>query len=260
MISNELPSYADAETWQAIALQQHKKLVSKDAELSKEKADRIYKEALIAKLTAEIAQLKRLQFGRKAESFVGEQRQLFDETIVEDIAAIEQQLQEVVTEKTPSTRQPKRQALPPELPREIIKHEPESCTCTQCGSKLKFIRDEVSEQLEYVPASFIVKQHVRPQYSCRQCDTVVSSPMPPQIIDKGIPGPGLLAQLAIAKYADHLPLYRQEQIFARSGVSLSRSTLTSWIGAIGIALDPLVQTMREDLLKQTVLHADETPV
>lgn len=104
MISNELPSYADAETWQAIALQQHKKLVSKDAELSKEKADRIYKEALIAKLTAEIAQLKRLQFGRKAESFVGEQRQLFDETIVEDIAAIEQQLQEVVTEKTPSTR------------------------------------------------------------------------------------------------------------------------------------------------------------
>lgn len=250
---NELPSHADLKTWQAIAHKQHAEILRKDAELT-------YQEALVAKLTAEIAQLKRLQFGRKAESFVAEQRQLFDETMAEDIAAIEQQLQQAVPETASTARQPKRQALPAELPREVIKHEPESCACEQCGGQLNFIRDEISEQLEYVPASFIVKQHVRPQYSCRQCDKVISAPMPTQLIDKGIPGPGLLAQVAINKYADHLPLYRQEQIFARSGVNLSSSTLSSWIGAIGVALDPLVQTMREDLLKQAILHADETPV
>lgn len=244
----ELPLHADAQTWQTIARQKH--------------AELIYKEALVAKLTAQIAQLKRLQFGQKAEAFLPEQRQLFEETLAEDIAVIEQQLQAVLPESEVSApvRRPKRQTLPPELPREAIHHAVESCHCAACGNALTFIRDQISEQLDYVPASFIVKQHIRPQYSCRQCDTVISAPMPAQMIDKGLPGPGLLTQIAISKYADHVPLHRQQQIFARSGVTLARSTLTDWTAAIGIALDPLIQVMKQDLLSQTLLHADETPV
>lgn len=257
MTLESLPINADAETWQAIAQQQHTIIHQQHAEL-------VYKEALIAKLTAQIAQLRRLQFSHKAEAFHPEQRQLFAETIAEDIAAIEQQLNEQLSSLSSGEdnekRQPKRQALPPELPREVVQHSLDACVCPQCANELTFIRDEITEQLEFIPARFIVKQHVRPQYSCRQCDTVVSAPMPAQIIDKGMPGPGLLAQVAINKYTDHLPLYRQQQIFKRSGVSIPGSTLVGWVAAVGVALSPLVEAMKKTLLNQALLHADETPV
>jgi transposase len=163
------------------------------------------------------------------------------------LVSLTRQLNKVLpTEQPTPKQQPKRQPLPAHLPREVIRHEPKSCTCSQCGDELRFICDEISEQLEYVPARFLVKQHVRPQYSCRQCETVISAPMPMQVIDKRLAGPGLLAQVAVNKYSDHVPLYRQQQIFARSGIELASSTLAGWVGAIGEVPAPLTHAMHQD--------------
>ena len=110
------------------------------------------------------------------------------------------------------------------------------------------------------PLEFFVIQHIRPQYACRCCNTVQAAPMPARIVDGGVPAPGLIAQILVAKYSDHLPLYRQESIYARAGVGLSRQTMGDWVGAAGAALAPLVAAMREALLKQDVIRADETTV
>jgi transposase len=261
MVIDPLPLTADAHTWQALAHEQHAQLIQTRALIADKEAEIADNEALIAKLKAQIAQLKRLQFTAKAESFSPEQHQLLEDTLAEELASLTRQLEKVLPTEQPAPKQPpKRQPLPAHLPREVIRHEPKTCTCSQCGGELRFIRDEISEQLEYVPARFLVKQHVRPQYSCRQCETVISAPMPMQVIDKALAGPGLLAQVAVSKYADHVPLYRQQQIFARSGIELASSTLAGWMGAIGEVLAPLTHAMHQDLLDQGIIHADETPV
>jgi transposase len=107
---------------------------------------------------------------------------------------------------------------------------------------------------------FTVERHVRGKWVCNRCQTLVQAPVPAQIIDKGIPTAGLLAHVLVAKYADHLPLYRQQGIFARAGLALSDSTLAQWTGTCGVQLQPLVDALQEELLLQPVLHADETPV
>jgi len=105
-----------------------------------------------------------------------------------------------------------------------------------------------------------VERHIRGKWACEQCETLVQAPMPPQVINKGIPAAGLLAQVLVAKYSDHLPLYRQERIFGRAGLAISRSTLAEWVGACGVQLQPLVNALRNALLEHAVLYADETPV
>ena len=122
------------------------------------------------------------------------------------------------------------------------------------------IGEHVSEKLDVEPLNFFVRRDVYPQYACRTCQTVVAEPVTPTLIDRGQAAPGLLAQVAIQKYADHLPLYRQEAIFARHGVRLARSTLAEWLGVIGLRLQPLVDALRTKLLASDILHADETPV
>ncbi len=107
---------------------------------------------------------------------------------------------------------------------------------------------------------FTVEQHVRGKWACRQCETLIQAPVPPQVIDKGISTAGLLAHVMVAKFADHLPLYRQEKIFGRAGLAIPRSTLAHWVGRTGVQLQPLVDAMREVVLVQRVVHADETPV
>jgi len=155
--------------------------------------------------------------------------------------------------------QPKRQVLPPELPRIEIRHEPNSTTCT-CGCQLQRIGEDCAEKLDYIPGVFSVERHIRGKWVCRTCETLTQAPVPAQIIDKGLATSGLLAQVLVAKYADHLPLYRQEQIFARAGVKLARSTLSEWVGVCGVRLQPLVDALREAVLAQPIIHADETPV
>ena len=141
-------------------------------------------------------------------------------------------------------------------------HEPESTTCTTegCGCTLKRIGEDVSEKLDYTPGLFTVERHIRGKWACAKCQTLTQAPVPAQIIYKGIPTAGLLAQVLVAKYADHLPLYRQEGIFARAGMALPRSTLAQWVGVCGVQLQPLVDALKTEILSQAVLHADETPV
>lgn len=215
----------------------------------------------IQQLEDALKNARQWRFGRKSEAFQGEQRGLFDEDIEADAADIEQQLATLLPEPTePKPQVAKRQPLPPELPREEVRLAPASDSCPDCGHTLRFIRDEISERLEYVPARFIVHRHIRPQFSCTHCETVVSEPLPAQLIEKGVPGPGLLAQVVCAKSLDHLPLYRQQAIYQRSGVELPRSTLAGWFGAVGAALKPLVDVLHQDLLQHPVLQADETPL
>jgi len=230
-------------------------IASKDREI-------IYRQAKIDKLTHEMAVLKRWKFGRSREQLDAGQTSLLDETIDADIAAIEQELQDLAptakTDKEPASK-PKRASLPAELPRVDMHHEPDSITCG-CGCQLKRIGEDVSEKLDYTPGVLSVERHIRGKWACTKCETLIQAPVPAQIIDKGIPTSGLLAQVLVAKYSDHLPLYRQETIFGRSGFAIPRSTLAAWVGACGVQLQPLVDALKDSMLKHAVLHADETPV
>lgn len=220
----------------------------------------------IQALTLELAHLRRIRFGTSSESLTVEQRDLFQETLASDLAAAQAELakqQEGVAETTAS-RLPRsragRQPLPEHLPRIEHRHEPESCTCGQCGQALVKIGEDISEQLDMEPARFFVHRHIRPQYACRACETVSAAPIPAAVIDGGMAAAGLYVWVIIGKYLDHLPLYRLEQIAAREGVTLSRSTLAEWIGRMGVALQPLVDRLAVLLRERKVLHADETPV
>jgi transposase len=138
-------------------------------------------------------------------------------------------------------------------------HEPDSTHCS-CGCALKRIGEDVSEKLDYTPGVFTVERHVRGKWVCDDCETLIQAPVPAQVIDKGIPTAGLLAHVMIAKFADHLPLYRQESIFGRAGLAIPRSTLAQWVGMTGVQLQPLVDALRDVVIGQQVIHADETPV
>lgn len=140
-----------------------------------------------------------------------------------------------------------------------IEHEPASTQCA-CGCTLRRIGEDVSEKLNFRPAQFYKEQHVRGKWVCDQCDTLTQQAMPAYVIDKGIASPELLSHVLVSKYADHLPLYRQRQIFLRAGVDLSRSTLSDWIGRCGVELEPLANALKQVVLQQQVIHADETPV
>ncbi len=213
------------------------------------------------KLSHEMALLRRHRFGKQSESLDSQQLSMLEDLVDADIAAIETELEKIaVRPNTETSKQPpKRQTLPQQLPRTVIRHEPDSTVC-RCGCQMLRIGEDISEKLDYQPGTFSVEQHVRGKWACRQCETLVQAPVPAHVIDKGIPTTGLLAQVLVSKYADHLPLYRQEQIFARAGLHLPRSTLAGWIGRCGVELQPLIDALRAELLTHTVLHADETPV
>jgi transposase len=218
------------------------------------------RELKIQQLTLELAHHKRLRFGVRSEALSPEQRDLFQETVTEDGAAI---AAELAAQQPPTPRRAKptgRKPLPPELPRIEHRREPASCTCAQCGRSMVKIGEDVSEQLDVEPARFFVHRHIRPQYACRACETVSAAAVPPALIDGGLAAPGLHAWVPIQKYLDHLPLYRIEQISARQGVPIARSTLAQWVGELGVRLEPLYQRLVALLKTGTVLHADETPV
>ncbi len=214
-----------------------------------------------AALSLEVARLKRWRFGQSSESLDSQQGELFDaktqallqhEEQAEDRAADEER-------RDPGKRRPKRQPLPGNLERIEHRYEIESGLCPQ-GHALQRIGEEISEQLDCEPARFFVHRHIRGKYACACCQTVLAAPLPAQLIDKGIPAPGLMAQVIVAKHDDHLPAYRQEEIYARSGARVPRSSITSWIGIGGVWLQPLAEAVKALMLKDAVLHADETPV
>ena len=166
-----------------------------------------FKQATIDKLTHENATLKRLKFAAKSEGYSAEQKSLLEETLDADLSALAAEIEALEPGKkaTEDKRQPKRERLPANLPRREIRHEPEETTCG-CGQAMQRIGEEVSEKLDYEPGVFTVERHVRGKWVCSCCEKLVQAPVAPHVIDKGLPTTGLLAQVLVAKYLDHLPL------------------------------------------------------
>ena len=248
--------HMDAQQLRALAEGLMAKLMDKDQEIH-------FKQTKIDLLTHEIARYKRLQFAAKSEHLQANQRSLLDETLDADLAALEAELQALspaAAEQTDAAKaKPRRAPLPAHLPRVEISHEPENTQCG-CGCQMKRIGEDVSEKLDYTPGTFTVERHVRGKWACVGCQKLIQAPVPAQIIDKGIPTSNLLADVLVAKYGDHLPLYRLEDIYARAGAPLPRSTLAQWVGQCGVQLRPLVDALKAEMMAHAVLHADETPV
>ncbi len=208
-----------------------------------------------------IEKLRRMMFGSKSEKITIQLEQLelqLEETETAQ-AADEASAEQPAAEAKPKSR-PSRKPLPAHLPREVVTHHPEQDCCPDCGGELRHFGEDVAEILEYVPANFKVIRHVRPKFACKKCERVVEAPAPSRTIERGLAGPGLLAHVLTAKYCDHLPLFRQSEIYAREGVDLDRSTLAGWVGASSELLAPLVEALRKHVLSASKIHADDTPV
>jgi len=243
-----------AEALKALVLAQHEQL--------------LWRESEIEHLKLLIAKLQRMQFGRKSEKLARQIEQL--ELRLEDLQAkpaesagqLESQsaatASPLLISSTPA--KPARRPLPEHLPRQTQRHEPKESACPDCGGGLRKLGEDVSEMLECVPASFFVVRHVRPKLSCTKCNHIVQAAAPSRPIERGVAGPGLLAHVLVSKYADHLPLYRQSEIYERQGIELERSTLADWVGGTSRLLEPLIEVLRRYVTASGKLHADDTPV
>jgi transposase len=202
-----------------------------------------------------IAKLQRLQFGRRSEK------------LDREIEQLELRLEELLVSAAPvsaadgiaAVKIPVRRPLPEHLPRTRIEHAP-PCMCPDCGAAMRKIGEDIAEVLDYVPARFRVIQHVRPKLACPACERIVQLAAPSRPIERGMAGASLLAHVLVSKYADHLPLYRQTQIYAREGVELERSTMADWVAGCFWLIDPLVNALARYVISANKLHADDTPV
>ena len=215
---------------------------------------------LIEQLKLQLARLKRMKFGRSSEQLDAQIAQL--EFSLEELEANVAAAPPPEAPASSPAAKPVRKPLPDHLPREPNVHEPQSgaCNCPDCGAALRALGEDVSEMLEYVPEHWKVIKHVRPKYSCSACQKIVQANAPSRPIERSYAGPGLLAHVLVSKYCDHLPFYRQSQIYARDGVELDRSTLADWGGAVSALLDPLLGALEDYVLGAYKLHADDTPI
>ena len=203
-----------------------------------------------------IAKLQRLQFGRRSERLDREIEQL--ELRLEELQVSAAPVAFPAVAK-PAAQAPVRRPLPQHLPRTRVEHMP-ACACPDCGAAMRKIGEDIAEVLDYVPARFRVIQHVRAKLACSACERIVQLEAPSRPIARGLAGAGLLAHVLVSKYADHLPLYRQAQIYAREGVELERSTMAEWVAGCFRLLDPLVDALARYVMSAGKLHADDTPV
>ncbi len=236
-------------------LDSHRQTLSDQADELRSRSERIEHLKLM------VDKLRHVIFGTKSEKIVIklEQMELELEDDETTHAELEAGAERVSSAKEPKAR-PERKPLPEHLSREVVTHTPSSDCCADCGGQLRQFGEDVSEQLEYIPDSFKVIRHVRPKFTCTGCDRVVEAPAPSRPIERGLPAPGLLAHVIVSKFADHLPLYRQSDIYARQGVEISRSTLAGWVGAASDLLGPLVDAINKHVLAGRKLHADDTPM
>ena len=239
----DAPLPNDVEALKHLVLEQRAKLAANTIEIDQ--------------LKLLIAKLRRMQFGRSSEKLSREIDQL--ELRLEELQTAQAQSTPVVVSTESATEKPARRPLPEHLPRESVVHQP-ACTCPDCGGALRRIGEDVSEILELVPEQFKVVRHVRPKLSCVRCQRIVQVNAPSRPIARGLAGPGLLAHVLVSKYADHLPLYRQVQIYERQGVELDRSTLADWVGDCSRLLRPLVDALGGYVMQASKLHADDIPV
>ena len=215
-------------------------------------------QAEIERLRLIIRKLQRIQYGRRAERLDDDQLQLGFEDLDADLGRVEAKLPSA--KATSPRSQAERPSLPAHLEREDVRLDLEHEACPCCGGALHVIGDTVSEMLDYVPARLRVVRICRPRYGCRACGTIHQAPAPERPIAKGLASPALLAHVLVAKYCDHLPLYRQSQIFARHGVELDRSTLANWVGGAVWWLEPLQARLAEHVFASQILFADDTPI
>lgn len=219
--------------------------------------------AMVETLRLQLARLRRMQFGRSSEKLDVEIAQLT--LALEDLeAGIERKEPPSDPEPSagpaaPGQKPARRPPLPEHLPRMTVAHAA-ACACPHCGGALRPLGEDVTEVLDYVPASFRVIRHVRPKFSCRVCESVTQASAPELPIRRGRATAGLLAHVLVAKFADHLPLYRQSEIYAREGVELERSTLADWVGQSAALLRPLIDALTRHVLAGDRVHADDTPV
>jgi transposase len=227
---------------------------------------------LVEKLKLQIARLKRTAFGSSSEKDKALLAQL--ELALDDLETADGQA------KAPAVpvaliagpvREPKakpaRRALPDHLPRESVEYTPDmvhsdagTCGCPSCGNQMRQMGEDVTEVLEYIPESWKVVRHVRPKFSCRVCDKIVQAPASGLLARRLRHGPALLAHVVVSKFANHLPLYRQSEMFARTGMEIDRSTLTDDVGHVAKILQPLIDLLAKDVMGSPVLHGDDTPV
>ena len=210
---------------------------------------------MIERLQHQLHGANRHRFGSKSESM--EQLQLFQEN-TEIAVAAEEPIPAEPTEAEAKNK-PKRKPLPDHLDRrqQVLSA---GLDCNKCGGDLKVLGEDITEELEYVPGRFVVNQIIRPRAACARCEAIQQAPMPSRPIERGRPGPGLLAHVLVSKYADHLPLYRQSQIYGREGVDLDRSTMADWVGKSTALLEPLADAIGKHVRDGQALFADDTPV
>lgn len=238
------------------------------AELAQRKVEVTHHKIEIEHLKAQLARLRRMQFGKSSEKLDAQiaQLELTLEDLEESEAAAEakdgaagsasEQTTPTVKSRKPAIRQP----LPEHLPREIVSLEPE-ITCACCApEKLTKIGEDVTEVLEKIPAQLKVIRYVRPKLACRACEAVFQAPSPDLPITKGRPGPGLIAHVAVAKYCDGLPLYRQSDIYARQGIEIDRQTLADWMGHAAWWFAPLAELIGGHVMAAPAIHGDDTPI
>lgn len=257
---------------EALLAEREEMLAARTAELAAAKTGLIAKTLEAEKLKAQLAKLRRLKFGVRSERIEREIEQF--ELALEEIEAATAEIAaptaatneaetpeaSPVPDGSPATDKRQRRQLPPGLARHDIVHAPTK-VCKACGgTELRPVGESVTEVLEYIPGRFEVTRHVRPAVSCRKCEAMIQAPMPELPIPRGMAGASLLAHIATAKFCDHLPLYRQAEIYARSGVDLDRGQLAAWLGQVAWLLKPLGELIAVHIMAGRVIHADDTPV
>lgn len=251
----EFQAYAEA--LQAVLAAQENEIAARNEEL--------YNKTLhIEKLKMQIAALRRARFGRSSEKL--NQLELLLEDMEFDLSGSlagkdEEDSPQDPDEKNPQSRKrgkPVRKPLPSHLPRERVEHAG-AAVCKECGgTSMTQIGVDEREVLEYVPSHFKVIVHARPKMGCRCCEKITQPPMPSLPIERGIPGPGLLAHILVSKYCDHLPLYRQNVIYARQGVEIDTTTMVGWVVRMAFLLRPLAETIAAYTRAGETAHADDT--
>jgi transposase len=247
-------------------------LLAKDAELIAAKNGLVVSTLTIAKLKAQLAKLRRERFGSSSERIERAIAQLELALEEAEVAKAEAEASapqspepdtpspDAQSAEVPAPEKKKRRHLPPELPRRDVVHMPDGVCKTCGGTELRTVSDSVTEVLAYVPARFEVIRHVRPACSCRKCESMVQAPMPELPIPRGMVDASFLAHIAVAKFCDHIPLYRQVEIYARSGLDLDRGQLAEWLGHVAWLLRPLVELIAAHVMAGSAIHADDTPV
>src|SRR5262245_32423761 len=243
-------------------------LAAASAELAAARAGLMSYAIEIEKLKFQLARLRRQKYGSSSERIEREKAQL--ELRLEELEATKAEAEAkaeagapaipTTTDTGPAKTKRPRRKFPEKLPRTTVVHEPQACPTPGCDGALRKVGEDVTEVLKYIPGRFEVERHVRPTMSCRKCETMVQAPMPALPIPRGEADASVLAHVATAKYCDHIPLYRQSEIYARDGIELDRSLLADWNGKSAWLLEPLAQKIGEHVMAGGVIHADDTPV